>query len=261
MDQTTAGQIRVLFKPGQDPPAPALTALSPYTRRGATTHFTVSYDDRLGSNGRNLADAVLAGCEQDFAQLQAWFGGIAAGPFAVFLDPGSSGAWHTSCASPELHLSAFSGSDGALENMLNVAEAAEVFMAAQQAGWDCGASHGEGLSRVLATERYPASLDGFATGARWLDGGRPDWVTRTEPTDRDAVSIGCATLFLNYLRYQLGFDWERIVPAGGSTLAQTYAALTGRTDAWGPFSALLARRFPLGTPSGLADDNPFPISP
>jgi hypothetical protein len=63
--------------------------------------------------------------------------------------------------------------------MLDVAEADEVMMAAQDAGWNCGASAGEGLSRVLATERYPAELDGFASGAFWLDSNRPDWVTNT----------------------------------------------------------------------------------
>jgi hypothetical protein len=73
------------------------------------------------------------------------------------------------------------------------------------------------------------------------------------------VSIGCATLFLNYLRYQRGFPWIRIVQAGGATLAQTYEALTGRTDAFAPFAALLQSRFPTGQPSGLSNDNPFPI--
>lgn len=28
--------------------------------------------------------------------------------------------------------------------------------------WGCGASNGEGLSRVLATERYPTELNGFS---------------------------------------------------------------------------------------------------
>jgi hypothetical protein len=79
-------------------------------------------------------------------------------------------------------------------------------------------------------------------------------------TDRNYVSIGCATLFLNYLRYQREFPWIRIVQAGGATLAATYKALTGRTDALQPFAALLQSRFPAGTPSGLNSDNPFPIN-
>ncbi len=84
------------------------------------------------------------------------------------------------------------------------AEIVEVFSAAQGGDWDCGASNGEGLSRVLATELYPAELDGYTTAADWLDGGRPDDVNQTNPTDQDAVSNGCAVLFLNYMRYQEG---------------------------------------------------------
>jgi hypothetical protein len=145
--------------------------------------------------------------------------------------------------------------------MLVVAEEVEVFEAAQNRGWDCGASNGEGLSRVLATELYPAELDGFATAAAWLDSSdRPDWVSKTDPTDQNAVSTGCAVLFLNYLRYQLNFSWPQIVAAAGSTLEQTYEALTGKTGGFAPFKALLDQRFPPGRPSGLTKDNPFPIS-
>jgi len=132
--------------------APAVgAALGPYTFVGSTANFDVSYDNSLGVNGSNLANAVLANCERDYAQLQGWFGGIAAGRFSVFIDPGSFGAYHASCPATELHLAAFSGTDTALVNMLNVAEVDEVFMATQNAGWNCGYSSGEGLSRVLAT--------------------------------------------------------------------------------------------------------------
>ena len=251
--------LHVLVKPGQDISAAALPALGPYTLRGSTANFDVYYDDSLGANGKNLADAVLANCERDFTQLQTWFGGIAAGRFTVYIDPGTFGAYHASCAGTELHCAAFAGTNGDLENFLNAAEVDEVFMANQNAGWNCAASNGEGLSRVLATERYPAQLDGFASGANWLDSSRPDWLTNTEQTDRNYVSIGCSTLFLNYLRYQLGFTWDRIVQAGGSTLEETYQKLTGRSQAYAVFAPLLQYRFPSGIPSGLSNDNPFPI--
>src|SRR5258708_26254841 len=259
MTQTPHEQHSVLVKPGESIPAAALAALGPYTQRGSTANFDVYYDNSLGANGQTLADAVLANCEHDFAQLQAWFGGVAAGRFAVYIDPGTFGAYHASCAATELHCAAFSGTGGALENMLNVAEVDEVLMANQNAGWDCGASSGEGLSRVLATELYPAELNGFASASSWLNSNRPDFVTNNDPTDQNYVSIGCSTLFLNYLRYQLGFSLNQIVQAGGATLAQTYQSLTGRTDAFAPFSALLANRFPPGQPVNLPNDNPFPI--
>jgi hypothetical protein len=262
MAQVQVAEVNVLVQPGEMLEAAAIAAgvaLGPYTLRGSTANFDVYYDNSLAANGQALADAVLASCEQDLAQLQTWFGGIAAGRFPVYIDPGSFGAYHANCAATEMHCAAFSGTNGALVSMLVVAEADEVFMANQAAGWNCGASHGEGLSRVLATERYPAQLDGFASGASWLDSNRPDWVTNTEGTDRNYVSIGCATLFLNYQRYQLNIAWDKIVQAGGATLADNYRSLTDAIDAFGPFAALLQRQFPTGTPSGLVNDNPFPL--
>ena len=261
MAESATEQLHVLVKPGESAPPAGPVALGPYTQRGTTANFNVHYDNSLGANGQNLADAVLVRCELDYTQLQAWFGGATPGalPFNVYIDPGTFGAYHASCAATDLHLSAFGGTNGALVDLLNVAEADEVMMAAQNRGWDCGASAGEGLSRVLATELYPAELDGFASAASWLDSNRPDWVTNTEATDRNYVSIGCATLFLNYLRYQRGFSWDGIVQAAGTTLAATYQTLTGSTDAFAPFAALLQSRFPAGQPSGLVTDNPFPI--
>lgn len=263
MSQVPVDRLHVLVKPEHAETLPAaLSTLGPYTLRNSTTSFDVSYDNSLGTTGQNLADAVLGRCEQDLQQLTTWFGGVAAGRFALFIDPGSFGAYHASCAATELHLAAFDGSNGDLVNMLNVAEVDEVFMAVQNAGWDCGASHGEGLSRVLSAERYPAQLDGFASASAWLDtSNRPDWVSNTEATDRNYVSIGCAALFINYLHYQLDYSLTAIVAAAAPTLAQVYTNLTSRTDAFAAFSALVEQRFPIGAPSGLTDDNPFPIPP
>lgn len=264
MDSGAVPSLRVLLKPGGAVPAGAPRTAAdggPYTLRGTTTNFQVSYDDALGANGPVLADAVLATCEADYSSLRTWFGGLTPGglPFTVYVVTGTFGAYHATCPATELHLAAFDGTNADLVRMLMVAEADEVMMAAQNAGWNCGFSHGEGLSRVLSTELYPAQLDGFATGASWLDSDRPDWVGNTEQTDQNYVSIGCATLFLNYLRHQLGYNLTAIVGAGAPTLAQVYTNLSGNTDAFAPFNTLLAQRFPAGQPSGLTDDNPFPI--
>jgi len=229
---------------------------------GSTAHFRVSYDNSLGAQGKALADAVLQTCESDYTYLQNVFGGITPGglPFNIRIIPGSNGASHAGCADTTLSCQAFDGNNSDLVRMLVVAEADEVFEAAQGAGWNCGASNGEGLSRILATERYPAQLDGFASGSSWLDGGRPDFVNTTEGTDTDYVSIGCATLFINYMCHQVGFFLDEVVQAGGATLAGTHENLTGSSDALDPFRWILQRRFPIGTPSNLADDNPFPIA-
>jgi len=237
------------------PPPPAV-----YTLAGRTVNFDVAYDNTLRSEGQALADAILGRCEQDLSQLRSFFGGVSAGRFTVLIDPGTFGAYHASCAATEIHCAAYGGMDGDLENFLTCAEVDEVLMAVQAKGWNCGASAGEGLSRVLATELHPASLGRFASASHWLNSPRPDWVSNTEGTDRDYISIGCATLFINYLRHQLHFSLAQIVQAGGTTLQQTYQRLTGSTDAFGPFATLLEARFPPGITVNLPNDNPFPLA-
>ena len=242
---------------------PAIAAAGgPYTLRGSTPHFAVDYEKRPGGERPTLADAVLARCEADYRQMSGWFGDITppAMPFSIYVVAGNFGAYHATCAATEEHCAAFDGTNPDLIRMLQVAESVEVFSAAN-GHWNCGASTGEGLSRIFAAELYPSALNGFATAASWLDGGRPDFINNTDPTDRSYVSTGCATLFLNYLRYQLHFTWAQIVAAGASpTLAATYTKLTGQADARTPFMDLLQRHLPTGHPSGLVGtDNPFPM--
>jgi hypothetical protein len=236
----------------------------PYIQRGSTQNFVVAYEQSLGADGQTFADAVLAVCERDYTQLQSVFGNISVNglPFQVYLrlgDSNNGGAYHYSCVATALYCFVTPGEPTELANMLVVAEEDEVFMGNQSGGWNCGYSNGEGLSRILSTELHPSALNGFASAAAWLDSNRQDWVDTTEQTDRDYVSIGCATLFLNYLHYQLGRNWSDIIQKGGATLAQTYSNLTGRSDAFSSFATLLQARFPQGTPSGLQNDNPFPM--
>ena len=80
-----------------------------------------------------------------------------------------------------------------------------------------------------------------------------------DPTDRSYPSIGCAVLFLNFLRYQLHFTWAQIVGAGAPTLSATYTKLTGHTDGWTRFSSLVTSKYPAGIHSGVRIDNIFPI--
>jgi hypothetical protein len=136
-----------------------------------------------------------------------------------------------------------------------------VFGAAQNKGWECGNSAGTGLKRVLAAELYPKESAPFVTAAMWLDSpGRRDYVSVNDPTDMNPVSTGCAVLFLNYLHTQLKLPWEKIVQAGGSTLGQTYANLGLGNDGFSKFKRLIDAHFPVGKPSGLTTDNPFPLA-
>jgi len=235
------------------------------TLRGSTANFRVSFDPALGANGQTLADALLAVCERDYFALRGYFNMItpAGLPFDIHITTGGTGAGHATCLATGIDVGGNSG--GALNipftRQLLIAEEDEVMMATFGHGWNCGASNGEGLSRVLANDLYPgAEPSNFVSSNSWLNAaGRPDFVTVTDPTDRNYVSIGCSTLFLNWLRYQLHFSWAQIVLAGAPTLAGTYTNLTGRSDALASFRALLQAHFPAGTPTALGDDNPFPL--
>ncbi|MBV9961594.1 MAG: hypothetical protein JO072_05050 [Parafilimonas sp.] len=234
----------------------------PTTFRGSTAHFNVYYDPSLGTGGATIADGVLASCEDEYNYLKMQFGGIDAGPFNIIIAAGIGGAFHWGCAATDLYCDADTSATPDVDHtrMLVVAEETEVFSAVQNLGWDCGASNGEGLSRIFATELYPAELNGFTSAGYWLDTpGRPDYVNVNDPTDRNYISIGCSVLFLNYLHYQLGYRWEHITCAAASTLAETYTKLTGRTGGFDDFKALLQVYFPEGTPSGVTIDNVFPL--
>lgn len=250
------------------PAAPKVGFDYPATLEGSTTHFSVYYDPSLGANGQAIADGVLASCENEYNILSFLFGGLTPGPFNIIIAPldpsgqGQGGAYHYGCGATDLYCDAKTvpSLDIDYTRMLVVAEEVEVFSDAQGIGWDCGASNGEGLSRVLATLLYPAELDGYASAAAWLDTpDRPDFINVNDPTDTNYVSIGCSVLFLNYLHYQLDFQWQEIVQAGAPTLAQTYTKLTGQPDGLTPFKALLQAFYPVGTPSGVTTDNVFPL--
>ncbi|MHB8527362.1 MAG: hypothetical protein ACYDD2_14565 [Candidatus Acidiferrales bacterium] len=232
------------------------------TLEGGTQHFQAYFATGF-ANGPAIAQGVLATCEKDYNLIVNFFSGLVPPtfPMNIVVAPGIGGAYHYGCAAVDLYCDGDASASPDIDHTryLVIAEEVEVFEAAQNKGWNCGASNGEGLSRVLATELYPAELDGFFTAASWLDSNRPDWVSQTDPTDQNAVSTGCAVLFLNYLRHQLNYTWPQIVQAAGSTLDQTYTALAGAPGGFAPFKTLLDSHFPPGQPSGLTTDNPFPL--
>src|SRR6266536_185784 len=198
----------------------------PAAKRGSTAHFVVYYDPSLGADGITIADAVLATCERDYDRISAYFGGLTPSTMNVIIAPGIGGAYHYGC-------------DGK-----------DIYCDAQTSPLDV--DH----TRMLAV----AEVNGFNSAASWLDApGRPNFVDQNDPTDRNYVSTGCSVLFLNWLRYELKYGWAQIVAAAASTLAQTYTNLTGNTDGWARFSTQLAARYPVGTPSGLGTDNPYPL--
>ena len=243
-----------------------VTNLKPHPSQ--TAHFRISVDSGLGSLGNEVADALLRTCEQDFATLQGYFGGItpALMPFELVITSGTQGASHATCAATALSIGARSGPLGFMRSLV-IAEEDEVFEASFGHGWNCGFSNGEGLSRVLANDMVPGvEPPGFVSPPVWLDGPsdvsgvrRENWVDKTDRTDTNYFSIGCSVLFLNWMRFQLNYSWEQIIQAGAPTLGQTYRNLTGRNNGWDSFKTLIDEKFPVDRPSGVTTDNPFPL--
>ena len=229
---------------------------------GVVGNITVAYDPSLGAPGLALAQQLLGAASGPYNDMQVFFG-INGGPVEVIVAPlsgnndGSGGAYHYGCdfvSRGVLYLDATFASTTAnplsLEVGLYVAELSECFMGAQNQGWVCNASNGEGLSRFCAEYETPVgTLNGFITGPDWASAGFPDWVTQTEPTDTDGVSIGCSIVYL-YWMLSLGYTIPEIVQAGGSTLSANYQTLTGMTTAYQDLIAAV---------QGLSvtTDNPF----
>ena len=252
----------------RSPPAPLAGAEGivgfdyPATQVGIVGNITVSYDPALGAAGLTLAHQMLAAVAGPYNNMRSFFG-INGGPVTVIIAPlsgannGSGGAYHYGCdftTGNVLYLDATFASTTVnplqLEIALYVAELSECFMGAQNRGWGCGYSNGEGLSRFLAEyETALDTLDAFATGPAWAQAGFADWIGTTEPTDRNAVSTGCAIVYLYWMR-SLGYTIAQIVQAGGATLHANYQTLTGAATAYQDLRGAL-------TGLAVTTDNPF----
>jgi len=242
----------------------------PATLAGSTAHFHVYCANVLGQPGDKVAQAVLKNCERDYQSLTGFFGQQQSLRFNIVIAPlsrqlnGKGGAYHHTCRATDLYcdVQIQPTVNPDVTSALAVAEEVEVFSAIQGGEWNCGASNGEGLSRVLAEQLYPNVLEnlGYSSAQFWLNSRRRNFVGRTLPTDLSMVGNGCAVLFLNYLHGRLGFGWDKICKAASPTLAGTYKILTGKTAPFREFALLLEKKFPKGQRTDLATDNPFPIA-
>jgi hypothetical protein len=206
---------------------------------GSTTHYSISYDDSLSqADGLTRAQQLLGVGEQDYELMASWFPGLSLPfglPVAVNIVPGgyAGAGW-----GPPISLRPGNGSSLPVVRYLLVAEVVEMFMLAQNKGWFASdgsneGSSGEGLSRFLSTEfliqrNLGWSMAGFDTARFWLNSARTDYVNNIDEHDHapDEKS-GCATLFIYYLSYQLGYDLRRVIAAAAPTLAGVYRNLTG----------------------------------
>lgn len=251
--ERTADQIGAAAALGFDYPA---------TLVGVIGNITVMYDSTLGTQGKTLATNLLNVAAAPYQQMQMDFG-IKGGAITVIVAPlsgandGSGGAYHYGCdftTGGVLYLDATFANTTQnpldLEVALYIAELSEAFMGTQGKGWGCGSSNGEGLSRFLAENSPPGVMPTWGiTGPSWAAAVFPDWVTKTEATDRNYVSTGCAVVYLYWMR-SLGFTISQITQAGGATLADNYKTLTGKTTA---YNDLLAAVKGLS----ITSDNPF----
>jgi hypothetical protein len=234
----------------------------PAIQVGVAGNITVYYDPSLGAQGLMLATQLLNAVTGPYNDMQTFFG-ITGGGADVVVAPlsgnndGSGGAYHYGCdftSGGGMYLDATFANTTVdplnLEIGLYVAELSESFMGPQGGGWGCGFSNGEGLSRFCAEQETPSgTLDAFATGPAWAQAGFPDWVSQTGQTDQDAVSTGCAVVYIYWMR-SLGYTIPQIVQAGGTTLSANYQTLTGNASAYQDL---------LSAVQGLSvtSDNPF----
>jgi hypothetical protein len=235
-----------------------------------TEHFKISTIYTLGAEGAAISANVAARCESDYAKISSWFSitppkqnpstfTVIIAPLSTYAD-GTGGAFHHTCEASDIYcdVKLAPAPDYNFTNALLVAEEVEVFSAAQGRGWNCGASNGEGLSRVLAEALYPGTLDDFSVASSWLDSERSDWVNATNYTDVDPITNGCAVLFLNWMHERQKHEWGTICQAGGDTLAETYRRVTDTTiNPFDIFRHDIDEMFPIGQASNLTTDNPF----
>lgn len=230
-------------------------------RVGVAGKVTVYYATSLHSAGHKLAKSMLRAVASPTNDMASFFG-IPGQPVNVVVAPlsgkndGSGGAYHYGCdfaSGGTLYLDATFKLANAIdvELALYVAELSECFMGAQGKGWGCGYSNGEGLSRFCAEVDTPAgSFPSWGiTGPSWVAAGYPDWVTKTEQTDRDYASTGCAVLYLYWL-LSLGYSKDQIIKAGGATLADNYSALTSKATAYADLKSAVEA-------VAVNSDNPF----
>lgn len=84
-----------------------------------------------------------------------------------------------------------------------------------------------GQAGTLAENAPPGVIPTWGiTASSWVSAGYPDWVSKTEGSDQDYVSIGCEVAYLYRMRYQ-GCTICQITQAAGATLADNYKTLTG----------------------------------
>ena len=243
------------------PQWPSYAGHSQFVGISPSGRVTVYVDPTLGTPALRNAQDLVNDADRVVAANDAIFG-TPGGPVSVIVfalgnaTDGTGGADHMGCdytTGAEIEVCASFGNSSRVSALFE-AELSECSMG----GNLCGASTGEALSRWCASAIGNNALSDFASAPRWAQKGNPDYVNRTDPTDRNSVSTGCGMAFLSWLLSQ-GFGLDKIaqgmVSLGDSgTLAQLYANLTGLpgSGAWQSFLGAIR-----ALPNGVTNDDPF----
>jgi hypothetical protein len=242
----------------------------------SSNHFTFEYNNQLNSDiARAIGKALLDTAEQNFNTLSSWFGGVipTGTPFLVKINLGGGGGSNDNIKNINLTVGATTNFNYC--RFVLVAEVSEIFMRAAGSHWHSGDSSGEGLSQLTAFMLYPDQVGVLNGPEVWLNTSinpspekpaRPDFVAKTEPSDNNFVSFGCALLFLYYLRSQLGFNISPIIRAAADSLEGVYINLTQDSKPFQNFSpfqkfmGIIEKRFPLGKAADISGStDPFPL--
>jgi hypothetical protein len=252
-----------------------------------STNYIVQFDDGDPNNqAQGMATAIAGIVESEHSALTSWFnittGFGTSDRITVNVKSISSGGANNfgyssgggSVINVNFLPTGFTSSQNTaneVARMMFVNELVEIFMDFnnQKSGnttWVAGHSDGEGLSQICGIIRFPvghyAAYRSWVNN--WLSSSRPNWVSSNESTDGNAVSFGCALLFLYYLRDQLGFTIQQIIQNGGATLVDLYKNLTGdNSDPFAYFANAVNSVLPgtqtLPESNTEAADDPFPI--
>jgi hypothetical protein len=253
-------------QPGPSPTGvinwPTFTGTAQLVGTSSLQQVSIYVDPGLGSQGLSNAQALLADADRVAGLNNSIFGITGVNPVNVVVfalggaTDGTGGADHAACsfsAGGDIEVDASFGSPARVSALFE-AELSECTMN----GNLCGLSTGEALSRWCSMVAGNNALADFATAPFWAQNGMVDYVNNIDPTDQDAVSIGCGMAFLSWLLSQghtLSTVAQNMVRLGdGGTLADTYAAVTGSaaTGAWTAFQAALT-----GLSGGVTSDDPF----
>jgi hypothetical protein len=253
-------------RPGpQAPRWPSYTGTSQFVGASPSGKVTVFVDPTLGPQGSQNAQDLVADADRIVAANDAFFG-THGGPVSIIIfamdgaTDGTGGADHMGCdftTGAAIEVCASFGNSTRVSGLFE-AELSECAMG----GNLCGVSTGEALSRWCAADVSNNALADFASAPAWANAGFPDFVNRTDPTDRNSVSTGCGMAFLSWLKSE-GHELNAIAPAmvslgDSGTLAELYAKLTGDASSNAFPTFMEAVR---GLTSGITTDDPFGEAP